>query len=714
MYRFLIKNENVLQISVITTGFTALIVQVIFLREFLNIFSGNELVAGIVLSCWMLLTAVGSYAGKWFSQKGDLNRKIIRLQVAVALLPAFSVFSIYLMKNLMLPPGTLPGPGITFLFSFLIMALFCIFSGMLFTLFASAFSKLFYKPKTHSVYGLEAAGSIAGSLVFTFICLQFFGVFQTLIVVAAANLTVATLMQASAGYSRTGMHLLIITMLMWVIVNMFFDFDSQSKSLVFGNQRIVLNKETPYGNIVVTKSGEQYNFFENGVSMFSTDNLATNEETVHFALAQTERPENVLVVSGDIAGLWAQIDKYPVERVDYVEINHEMIVAVSAITGFSFPEKMIAHYSDARHFIKKTKNRYNAVLLNVPAPGNAGLNRFFTVEFYREVKQILVRGGVISFSLAGGSNYLGGSTGLLYSVVVSSLKSVFKNVLIIPGQTNCILASDGELTHQITTVLKKKGIGNEYVNHYYFDDQQLASRGTELLNQIENTSQLNHDFNPVAYFAAINYWLSWYGQNLRNVVWPVVLLILVFPFFLKRYALGMYVAGFTATSLEVLVLFAFQVLFGNFYQSLALLIAAFMAGLAVGAFLPGWLKMSVTPRKFTINQALIGFIAVFLPAIVLFHVKWEAAEAFILLLLFLVMFFSGVLTAVHFAMAAVLQKNDVSTVASKIYSADLLGSAGGALLVSVLIIPSCGLTNTGFLLGALNLVVTALFFMKGG
>jgi spermidine synthase len=352
-------------------------------------------------------------------------------------------------------------------------------------------------------------------------------------------------------------------------------------------------------------------------------------------------------------------------------------------------------------------------LLNVPAPGTAGLNRFYTVEFYEEVKQILVPGGVISFPLAGSSNYLGGSTGTLYSVVVSSLKSVFKNVMIIPGQANYLLASDGVLTHEIAKRLQQKGIENEYVNFYYLDDQQIEHRGKQLLSQFEKAGQLNHDFNPVAYFATINYWLSWYGQNLRKVVWPVVLLILLVPFFLKKYTLGMYVAGFTATSLEMLVLLTFQVLFGNFYQSLALLIAAFMAGLAIGAFLPGWLKMTVTPRKFTLNQAIIGLTGLFLPAIILFQEKLEPADSLIMVLLYTLMVVSGALTAVHFAMSAVLQKNDVSTVASKIYSTDLLGSAGG-LMVSVLIIPSLGLMNTGFLLGGINLVVAAFAFAKSG
>lgn len=712
MYEFLRSKENILQISVITAGFTALIVQVVFLREFLNIFSGNELVTGIVLGYWMLLTAFGAWMGKWFASGGDVVSRIIQLQVAISVIPSGSVLLIYLLKNTLLPPGTTPGLETTFLISFVVIMLFGIFSGILFTLFAEAFAQEYFQPRTSFVYGLEAIGSIVGSLLFTFVCLRYFSIFQTLIVTSSASLTVAALLQNSFNKSRAGFHLIIIFGLIWLIINLFFDFDKISKSLVFGNQHITLNRETPYGNLLVTKTGEQYNFYENGISLFSTDNVVSDEEAVHYALAQCENPENVLIVSGDIAGVWKQLEKYPIKKADYVEINPTIITALYQTTGFR-PEGILTAFSgDARHFIQQTKVRYDAILLNIPAPGTAGLNRFFTVEFYREARQILAKGGVLSFSLQGGSNYLGNASGDLYSVIVATLKSVFKNVLIIPGQTNYFLASDGNLTPDISARMLKKGIENEYVNFHYLDDQQMKQRGIEMMNRIVTTGKPNRDFNPVAYFTTINYWLSWYGHKIWSVVLPVLLVFLIIPLILKKYTLGMYIGGFTASSLEVLVLLVFQILFGNFYQSIALLIAAFMAGLAIGAFLPGWLKIPVNNRIFSLNQALIGISALALPGVILLLEKIELHQTFIMVLLYLIMVFSGVITAVHFTVAVGLQKSGVSQTASKTYGADLSGSAGGAILASVAIIPLIGLMGTGFLLGGLNLVVAGLFFIQ--
>jgi predicted membrane-bound spermidine synthase len=153
-------------------------------------------------------------------------------------------------------------------------------------------------------------------------------------------------------------------------------------------------------------------------------------------------------------------------------------------------------------------------------------------------------------------------------------------------------------------------------------------------------------------------------------------------------------------------------MFGNFYQSLAMLIAAFMTGLAIGAFLPGWFNIPFKNRVFAMNQVLIGISALMLSLIVFLTEKDFLDKSLIQVCLYFIMVFSGIVTAVHFTLAAGLQKATVSQTASKTYGADLLGSAGGAVLVAVAIIPLIGLMQTGWLLAGLNLVVAGWLFFR--
>ena len=49
---------------------------------------------------------------------------------------------------------------------------------------------------------------------------------------------------------------------------------------------------------------------------------------------------------------------------------------------------------------------YDAVIIDLPSPSNAQLNRFYTEEFFIETRDVLSIGGVLSFSLASRENYL--------------------------------------------------------------------------------------------------------------------------------------------------------------------------------------------------------------------------------------------------------------------------------------------------------------------
>lgn len=51
-------------LPVFALGSTAIISQLIILREFMTIFNGNELVIGTILGNWMILTALGAFLGR--------------------------------------------------------------------------------------------------------------------------------------------------------------------------------------------------------------------------------------------------------------------------------------------------------------------------------------------------------------------------------------------------------------------------------------------------------------------------------------------------------------------------------------------------------------------------------------------------------------------------------------------------------------------------
>ena len=702
------KNENTLKVSVVVAGFSALVVQIIFLREFLSIFMGIELVTGVIIGNWMILTAAGTSLGRWINSDEKIFRQIIWAQALIAVLPQITIFLLAVFKSGFYLPGVLPGFIGTWLFSFLMMAPFCLVSGGLFALFLKAFGQISQNQKAPLIYGFEAFGSFVGGIIFTFLLLKYFTTFQVLLLVATANFGISLTLVLASKTKRRYFHFFWVFCLLMIASNLAFDFDNLSKSFIYGKQEIVLNEETPYGKLVVTKTGKQYNFFENGLSLFSTDNVITNEESVHYAMLQHPAPKRVLLVSGGISGMMDEILKYKVANIDFVEINPAIIEAGKRFAGFEKSEILEIHNQDARSFIKKTDKKFDVVLLNLPPPSTAQLNCYFTEEFYLGLKTKLNPGAIISTSLDGGGNYLGKEAAKLHGILYQTLKSVFTNVLIIPGQANYFLASDAPLGLNIVEKLENKGFESDYVNKYYLDDETIRLRALQLQQLIPTDSPVNHDFQPVAYFARIDYWLSWFGIKIQKIAAIAGCFFFITIFFLNQQNRFMFAAGFTVSATEIMVLLAFQVAFGYFYQTMALLIAAFMAGLAIGAYLSGKEFMKISRRKILINQVLIGFFALLIPLFLVFEAKNIRNEILLHIVFYVFMIAPGILTGIQFSWISMIPLKNKSGNGSAAYSADLLGLAGGALLASAILIPLAGFVMTGLILFGMNIFIILL------
>lgn len=49
-----------INLSIFTVGFTANLIQIVFIRELISLFYGNELSVGLMFTIWLLFTAAGS------------------------------------------------------------------------------------------------------------------------------------------------------------------------------------------------------------------------------------------------------------------------------------------------------------------------------------------------------------------------------------------------------------------------------------------------------------------------------------------------------------------------------------------------------------------------------------------------------------------------------------------------------------------------------
>jgi spermidine synthase len=165
-------------------------------------------------------------------------------------------------------------------------------------------------------------------------------------------------------------------------------------------------------------------------------------------------------------------------------------------------------------------------------------------------------------------------------------------------------------------------------------------------------------------------------------------------------------------TLQIFLLLAFQAIYGYVYHQMALLIAMFMGGIALGCGL-GLHRLrcgAAHPRMGTLaaNQALLALAG---PALILLAgwlapvtstvATWTAAQIVFPLLAIV----CGALGGHQFPVASdvYLRDKKPGTGVGTLYAVDLLGGCAGALLVSTYLIPVFGFWRTAWLSAAVAL-----------
>lgn len=690
-----------LRVLLFLLGLTSIISQVIFIREFISVLSGNELVVGIVMAAWMLLTAWGAF----YARKTDFSfltlERSIAMLATLALLPALSVALLYILKDLLFPPGTLVNILGSTIAAFILLFPVCFLAGALFTAFSTALSEVKKENLLGNSYAVEALGSLAGGLVFTIILACFFSSFGVVAIVSAIVLLTGARMKYSEN-PKTAWKLILPGLLIPVLVFVIQPEKYILKTL-FHNQEIVSNQNTRYGNLVVTRQSGQLNVYENNELQFYTDNLMQNEEAVHFAMVQHKNPRRVLLISGGMAGMMKEIEKYPVEEIVYLEKNPALFRLQNLIPEKIDSTKVKVVKKDIRKFIASTGETFDVILINLPAPLSLAMNRFYTKEFFGLLKKHCTPESVICTSLPSTANYAEDNALELNASLWRTLGTIFTNRLLLTGEQNYFIASGAPLRMDVAALVSEKNVPTDYVNPYYLDDRLLAMRSQTLTSQFDEAVPVNRDFSPFLFTKQIGHWLSYFGLSYQLFVLIPALIFLLLFIRTDRITIGLYTGGFTAASLEVALLLAYQVYYGSLYLSTALFFAVFMAGLAFGSSGKISLKFNVFKSYYLVQFSLAVF-ACLMPVFIGLTGKFNALGTISQVIYFGLIFCLAAGVGFEFLLASQLRAKSFGEISGENYTFDLLGSAFGAFLTAIVLLPVAGLWITCLTVAGLNVL----------
>lgn len=699
-------------------GFSAFLTQVTLMRELLSAFSGNELIFGVVLGNWMLLTGIGAAVGKTAPRLKSPWTILIVAQVLVALLPIADVFLLRTLRNVIFIRGAEVGVTDSVITCFVLLAPYCLVIGYLLTLASWFWARDEEAEGIGRVYFLDNVGSVLGGIAFSFLLVHLLSHFAILYIPACLNLLAAAVTAIAAHRRWMLVAVAAVTIaLAGLIVTV--DLDQRSTEILYAGQRIAYRGHSPYGSVVVTQLAGQTNFMENGTLLFSTQSVEQVEETVHYAMAQRPQARRVLLVSGGASGTAREILKYGVEAVDYVELDPMVIEAARRCLPESLDDPRIrVAATDGRLFVKQTRQQYDVVILDVPDPSTSQLNRFYTREFFAEVHRVLSPGGVVSFSL--GQNYdgyLDSQTARMLATAYRTVSEVFGNVLMIPGGRICFLASDDALTTDVAQRIEQAGVATRWVNRRTLAAMLTPDRMADLRRAVSDAAPSNRDFSPILYYYHLRYWMSQFQVRFGLLEAALLALLAVYLVRLRPVPLAIFATGFAASALEVVLLFAFQILYGSVYHQVGLIVTMFMLGLGLGSWAMNRRLLGRRPGDLAWLLAALALYAACLPAAFagLERLGGDYAPAASQVAIPALTLLLAVLVGTAFPLAAKLDFHTVATTASRLYTADYVGASLGALFTSTLLIPLLGVTAACLLtagLCLLSVIVLAVAWKK--
>lgn len=736
----------------LAVGLISMLGQVVLLRELLVTFFGSELIYLLALGFLLPGTALGALLGRRLGRPSAAQVRGLLL-AAAPVLPALVV----LARALRVVFRGTPGAYLAFPQQLLGLALVVLPFGVLLGLLFHRSAALYVSGgrTLARAYAIESAGGLVGGALVTL--LTAWGV-QNL----AAGLLGGMAAAVAAGVrvedaapegpprrwllSPPRMMGVLLAALLLLALRASPRLDLQLTRL--NHPDLAASRETPYGRVTITRSQGQVTVFENDALSWESQGTSA-EEFVHLAALEAPEPRSVLLLGGGAEGLTREVVKHHPDRVLDVDLDGTLLDMLKAFVpeeltpqparppevtrsvprpSWDGPEtsRVIA---DSRRFLARA-GVCDLILVGMPEPASGQANRFYTREFFEDCRRHLSPEGVLGLRLRSAENLWTPALARRNASIHRALKSVFADVLVLPGTTNVLIASRAPLARDPAVLVarwEQRGAQARLVSPAWLRYQLTNDRVGEIAGVLERTrAPVNTDTRPICYQYTLILWLSRFFPVIGMLDLPgpgpgqwswlemgaaAVALLAVLLFARRRRApcrraLLVAAVGFIGMVLEGALILGYQVRRGVLFQDLGLLLTAFMAGLWLGSLLLDRLAGGAASRTGagpgrTAGVALLGGTAALslLAAFVLFAGGGAGLPATFLLLLA-----AGFLVGGVFAWVSLQGGRDQAAVISPLYAADLLGGCVGSLAAGLFLLPVLGLPGSGILVAAVALM----------
>jgi len=771
-------------------GLFTIAAQTLLFREFITTFEGNDISVGFFFASWFVWVGLGAaliYRAEAFAEKLLKNIELLFL----AYLPAFALQLILIIQAreivgiesyALLPIRTI------LLLSIVVNAPVSIITGILFPL-ACRWSRQDQKLPVSRVYITEAAGSFLGGLGVTVLLalgaglIKIFFTLAFIVSLSAFCVRLAKIVtQTAPPHAPKNIKAPVsyaVTIISFVLTLSFF------LCLTFGADKPLMRyvrtvkwtkllpADALTGSFQTAQAEYLYGIYQGqwvavreGSVVEALPDKSTYGRIAALNLCQNPDAKRILVIGSGL-GLCHQLLLLP--QVDNVTWAHSDGQYIQNINSFLPPKLKITDKrlhqfpGDVRSLLAENKQLFDLVIINLPDATSSILNRYYTLEFYRQIKDSLTPDGVLSVRIPGGENIMGTELINLGASTKMTLEKVFARTVLTPGENTWFIASDSETLSAEPGTLKDRFASIEKANDVFIPEALLSvylpDRADAALESYSGADLpekllINHDSRPLAHLyslllaakqsdapsAKFVKHLALAGPLVFII--PVVVLVLLRIIYILKTPPQADKSGFDSTFLVfsvglvaigvvIVLMYLYQTHFGSLYLYIGIISSLFMVGLTTGAALISNFLNRTTEHKSRPHNETLLFIVIFVHILLLSAIAFwlneqaaassNAIEAILqpTHLLFAVTFvLCGICAGCYFPLAAaqLADRNfETGKAAGKLETADHLGAAAGGLLTSLILVPvlGAGLTLLIFILFLLvNIPPAALRILK--
>lgn len=303
-------------------------------------------------------------------------------------------------------------------------------TGMEVPLLTFALNESNIKNNLSNILSLDYIGGLIATLIFPFIILPFVGLYYSSLFFGIINIVLGILLNLTLLKDKKRNIIYGLFAMLGLLVLVLYG----GKLLQVWDHKIykkpiVLNEQTPYQKIVLTKKSDDVRLYLNRVIQFSSsDEHRYHESLVHIPIGLHQNPERVLILGGGENLASREVLKHDiVQRIDVVDIDSTMFHLAKHNEHLKEINQDAASHkkvnlitNDAFTFLFNNNQKYDVIIADLPDPTNQAIARLYSKQFFLLVKRNLKKDGV--FVTQSGEIYFSNT---VFSCIHNTLKDVF-------------------------------------------------------------------------------------------------------------------------------------------------------------------------------------------------------------------------------------------------------------------------------------------------